>query len=438
MNQLWIMLIAVVSCCIGAFSQTSQPTTPTEYLDRGMKALEARDYIRAVQEFNEAIKLEPANGTAYLNRGLAHFRLQKVEEALADTNRAIELLPNGSVAYSNRSAIYHSMQKSVLARADAEQAIRLEPSNANAYVNRAIAHFTAKDVDLAFADLDHAIRLDPRLAAAYYVRGLIRFDKSEFDSARFDLRKAVDLNVEVPEAKEWLESAEKEWKSASAPPAWLPMMGDPASTPKQPAKCRKIEIYAPVKTVEAGKPIFLAAKVDGRFFGPVSEYRPVWSTTAGTMTEMGSTAVLNTYDIAPATTITVSVELAEPEIVPECGPAATAIGFFTISAPPPSATMLVGVTAPLDEIVDALFLREAKRHLELVKAKFATGELQIYAYTGPNGRMRDALAELNRLKAYLLRNGVDVSKIKFLVKGKNTSPFVELWTVPPPARSAKR
>jgi tetratricopeptide (TPR) repeat protein len=60
------------------------------YQVRGDLALSSQCYTQAVQDFGNAISLDPSNPTLYLERGIANFELGNYEQSIADYNQFVE------------------------------------------------------------------------------------------------------------------------------------------------------------------------------------------------------------------------------------------------------------------------------------------------------------------------------------------------------------
>ncbi|MEA5532191.1 tetratricopeptide repeat protein, partial [Dolichospermum sp. UHCC 0684] len=57
------------------------------------------DVKGAVEDYNQALRLNPNQGEAYYNRGLARKILGDLEGAIEDYNQALRLNPNQGEAY---------------------------------------------------------------------------------------------------------------------------------------------------------------------------------------------------------------------------------------------------------------------------------------------------------------------------------------------------
>jgi tetratricopeptide (TPR) repeat protein len=61
---------------------------------------------RVIQEFDQALRLNPIFAVAFHDRGLAYFGKAQFDRAIEDYDAAIKLNPNLAVAFHNRSLAY--------------------------------------------------------------------------------------------------------------------------------------------------------------------------------------------------------------------------------------------------------------------------------------------------------------------------------------------
>ncbi len=134
-------------------------TTPTErltareFFNRALDKHEQGDYQGAIEDYNQAIRLDPNYALAYYGRGHARYHLGDLQEAIADYNQAIRLDPNYTNAYNNRGNARRKLGDLQEAIADYNQAIRLDPNSAGAYNNRGNARYNLGDLQEAITDL---------------------------------------------------------------------------------------------------------------------------------------------------------------------------------------------------------------------------------------------------------------------------------------------
>ena len=74
--------------------------------DRGIAYAAKGNVERAIQDFDQAILLDPRDGFAYNNRGLAYRNRGEVDRAIKDYDQAILLNSNYVLAYYNRGNAY--------------------------------------------------------------------------------------------------------------------------------------------------------------------------------------------------------------------------------------------------------------------------------------------------------------------------------------------
>ena len=93
-------------------------------------------YERAIQDYDEVIRLDPQDAATYNNRGNAYGKLGQHRRSIEDYDEAIRLDPQLAAAYYNRGTAYSQLDQAEGAIQSFDQAIRLNPEDAEAYRNR--------------------------------------------------------------------------------------------------------------------------------------------------------------------------------------------------------------------------------------------------------------------------------------------------------------
>ena len=84
---------------------------------------------QAIEDFNQAISLDPKDATAYRYRGFNYLYLGQYQRAVTECNQAIHLNPKDAEAYSNRGLAYNELGKNDLACVDLWKACNLGECN---------------------------------------------------------------------------------------------------------------------------------------------------------------------------------------------------------------------------------------------------------------------------------------------------------------------
>ncbi|MGO9112773.1 MAG: tetratricopeptide repeat protein [Thermoguttaceae bacterium] len=193
MQRRFPSLAVVFLSCI-AIAANLNAEDAADYINRGNAYYEKGEYDKAIDSFNEAIRLAPKDAFAYGNRGNVWERKREYDKAIADHNEAIRLAPNDAHLYFNRGNTWAMMGKDDKVIADYTEAIRLDPNFAIAYRRRGATWGRKGEYDKAITDLNEAIRINPKDATAYTTRGSNWGKKREFDKAITDYTEAIRLD----------------------------------------------------------------------------------------------------------------------------------------------------------------------------------------------------------------------------------------------------
>ena len=203
-QRMLVMCLLFISFALTAAAQneaaTSDDPDPVRLFERGQAAHVRGDFDRALELYEEAIKVRPDFPEAEFQRGTALVSLNRLTEAEPAFRRAIELRKNWALPYSalgilltrlNRDAeavplLQHALQvdkndslalrvlASLRLRAgDAAEALRLAQSSTSsadappaAWLIRAQAERATGDKTAAKASLTRVLQLEPENVAA--------------------------------------------------------------------------------------------------------------------------------------------------------------------------------------------------------------------------------------------------------------------------------
>ena len=114
---------------------------------------------QAVEDYSQAILLNPKDARAYTNRGVVYFDLGQDKQAVEDYNQALLIDSEFADAYFNRGLVYMELDEFKAAVRDFSTAIDLNPDDAEAYAYRGLT-FRFLDMEAtAQEDFDQALLL---------------------------------------------------------------------------------------------------------------------------------------------------------------------------------------------------------------------------------------------------------------------------------------
>jgi tetratricopeptide (TPR) repeat protein len=151
-------------------------------------------YMRALPDFNEAIRMHPfARGyhaRAFLKQDLGAF-----DGALGDMDRAIALSPGDWLGYYYRALILRDQGDYDGAIADLYRASKLAPDETRIRLMQALVLSDAGDLDEARDIINKVIAKGGNDAAGFYARAMVAFKEGRLQAARDDVEKVLKLNT---------------------------------------------------------------------------------------------------------------------------------------------------------------------------------------------------------------------------------------------------
>jgi tetratricopeptide (TPR) repeat protein len=166
------------------------------YSNRGAALSTKGDDDKAIEDLNEAVRLDPQLAMAFNNRGLAWQKKKKYDQAIQDFTAALDIDPKLYIALKGRALAWLGKRNFERSLADFDAAIGMNPAPAaDDFLGRAMARIERKQYDGAISDLDEAIRMQPQPKAVYFLnRSWAWVLKTNYDRALPDLNEAIRLD----------------------------------------------------------------------------------------------------------------------------------------------------------------------------------------------------------------------------------------------------
>ena len=154
---------------------------------RGIAWAETHELDKAIDDFDECLRLKPNTAVYLYWRGAAWVAKKDFAKAIQDLDEAIRLDPQNAYSFNRRGLAW-------LGKNDQDRAVRLRrghppQSQQSAVLLHAQGLWnTVHEWDRAISDLDKGIRIDAKDAFAFLSRGRAWEAKKDYDKAVSRLR----------------------------------------------------------------------------------------------------------------------------------------------------------------------------------------------------------------------------------------------------------
>jgi Flp pilus assembly protein TadD len=171
-----------------------RPDNPRGHSNLGTALAELGKNDKAMEEFREALRIDPAFEPAHANLGLALFRDGKPAEARAELLDAISLNTRDSNAHCNLGRVLSALGQTNEAVDEFTRAVRINPYFAEAYSNLGTAFVELGKMDNATQEFREALSIDPGFEPAHCNLGMALYFDGRLAEAKTQLLDAISLN----------------------------------------------------------------------------------------------------------------------------------------------------------------------------------------------------------------------------------------------------
>ena len=172
---------------------TSHPNFDIGYIGRAQLNLATKDTVAAKSDIEKALSINKHAVNAYVMRADIAINSNKdYSQALEDMNEAIKLQPRFAGYFINRAFLRHRLDDYYGAMSDYDYALQLDPLNYVALYNRALLRSEVHDFNKAIDDLTKVINLRPNDFRALYNRAVVLREKGDYKEALEDVNKVIE------------------------------------------------------------------------------------------------------------------------------------------------------------------------------------------------------------------------------------------------------
>jgi len=158
------LALSVSQVCQGQAHKNVKENEANRLAREGAEAAKNQDWDKAVEMLRKASAMDHkyADGlaTVYQQRGFASAKNQQLQEAVQDYTEALKIEPNNVRIYEQRAAVEMKMYAYDKALADYAEASKLKPNEVRYYNYRAYIYETKEDNQNSMAETEKALKID--------------------------------------------------------------------------------------------------------------------------------------------------------------------------------------------------------------------------------------------------------------------------------------
>jgi Flp pilus assembly protein TadD len=184
-------------------SQLKIPSAARKSFEKGLEALQQKDYKKAVELFQKATTAYPEYDAAYDNLGVALMNQGQADKARTAFEHAVQLNDKNADADRNYSRLLISDEQYVAAKELLQKALMVEPQDPSSLILLAIAQLRTGDYDGALLSALKVHHLSHEgYAVAHYVAGRAFENKHELQNATTEYQMYLRESPDGPEANQ--------------------------------------------------------------------------------------------------------------------------------------------------------------------------------------------------------------------------------------------
>ncbi|MCS7032063.1 MAG: tetratricopeptide repeat protein [Gloeomargarita sp. SKYG116] len=166
------LLFILMTLCIQPLA--AQPGNPEAQIkfQQATRSLSRNENAKALQEFQEALKINPKMAGAWRGLGIALGRMGRWADAAQAQARATALEPRYAPGWVLRGWAEHRSGNHPVAVQWLQQALRLDPKNVEAHNALGVVYLFLNQPHNAEASTRTVLKLDPKNGTAWYNLGL--------------------------------------------------------------------------------------------------------------------------------------------------------------------------------------------------------------------------------------------------------------------------
>lgn len=190
------------------------PKNGEAHFSLALISFEKEDFKTGLSKLDRTLKCLPSKekmkrASAYTLRGEVYLNLGDTIRALSDFDTAVKTDSSYDEVYFSRADLYHKMGRLDDSDADLRKAISINPADSRSYIGMGVNQFQRGNYDKAIELLDKALSMEKENSFIYTFRAKAKYAQKNYVDAAEDLIEAIAIDYDR-DAVEYLEDFPKE------------------------------------------------------------------------------------------------------------------------------------------------------------------------------------------------------------------------------------
>lgn len=166
---------------------------PKDLFNCGITNYYFGDYEKAINNFNQSLKVLPDQSEVIYYKALSYACLEKYKKAIKTINQAIKLQPNNSRYWNDKGAFLSELNQIAKAHKCFNKSITIKPDSLN-WANKAVLYHKSDNLEKALKCYDHAIEHDSQDIFPVIGKAKVYMELEDFENAEkyFEIAEKID------------------------------------------------------------------------------------------------------------------------------------------------------------------------------------------------------------------------------------------------------
>lgn len=189
------------SAAIWLDTVTKRPGNAAAHNNYGNILVQAGQPAEAIEQYDDAVRIDPHYTDAYFNAGNALMKLKRIPEAIAHYEEALRLVPNDAAVLNELGVALALTGRRDEAVERYEEALRIQPAFAKAHRNLGRLLATTDHLPEAISHLEQAMKIDPSVPEVHSELGMALAMSERAAEAIAHFEESLRLNPNQPQVE---------------------------------------------------------------------------------------------------------------------------------------------------------------------------------------------------------------------------------------------